>query len=150
MKFRYIGLKEDGERAFMDKTGIEWMPGSEHEVNDPSVAADMQRHPTIWERIDGAPIALASARQPAVNTSATVNDQEVDDDADAAEKARLATMEPLHTIKVEEGDLVLDGMEAPELHALAKKLGVKVHHAAGAAKVRDALVASQKTSKAKK
>lgn len=33
----------------------------------------------------------------------------------------------------------LDGLEAEELHALAKQRGVKVHHKAGAEKVRDAL-----------
>lgn len=33
----------------------------------------------------------------------------------------------------------LDAMEAPELHALAKERGVKVHHASGAEKVRAAL-----------
>lgn len=40
----------------------------------------------------------------------------------------------------------IDTMEAPALHELAAKLGVKVHHAAGAKKVRDALVAFQKAA----
>lgn len=33
----------------------------------------------------------------------------------------------------------LDGLDAEQLHALAKERGVKVHHAAGADKVREAL-----------
>lgn len=37
------------------------------------------------------------------------------------------------------GDAALDDMDAEALHALAKERGVKVHHAAGADKVRKAL-----------
>lgn len=48
-----------------------------------------------------------------------------------------------YVIKVDGANVALDDMEAEPLHALAKRLGVKVHSLAGARKVRAALVASQ-------
>ncbi len=48
-----------------------------------------------------------------------------------------------YVIKVDGANVALDDMEAEPLHELAKRLGVKVHHLAGARKVRAALVASQ-------
>jgi len=154
MKFIYIGLKEDGERAFKEKTGIEWMPGSEHEVTDKEVCAEMLKHPTIWTPTSEEPLTLGQAKP--YPRMGSVDDAELDDEHDKAERAEKAARDavakaedeakdkaPLHTITVDEGELVLDGMEPEALHDLAKKLGVKVHHAAGAKKVIDALVASQ-------
>ena len=48
-------------------------------------------------------------------------------------------------IKAENAGLVvdLDAMDKVELHALAKERGVKVHHMAGADKVREALRAAE-------
>lgn len=46
-------------------------------------------------------------------------------------------------IKIDGDDVALDGMDAAALHELAKELGVKVHHASGAEKVRAALIESQ-------
>jgi hypothetical protein len=43
----YVGLKQAGERAFMDKTGIEWFPGSSHDVSD-AHAALMLQHADVW------------------------------------------------------------------------------------------------------
>jgi hypothetical protein len=48
-----------------------------------------------------------------------------------------------YVIKVDGGTVSLDDMEADELHALAKRLDVKVHHLAGARKVRQALLDAQ-------
>jgi hypothetical protein len=44
---------------------------------------------------------------------------------------------------VEVSELDLDAMDKAELHALAKERGVKVHHMAGADKVREALRAAE-------
>jgi hypothetical protein len=48
-----------------------------------------------------------------------------------------------YVIKVDGANVALDDMEAEPLHELAKRLGVKVHHLAGARKVRAALVDAQ-------
>lgn len=55
-------------------------------------------------------------------------------------------VDPPSVIKVDGEDVVLDGMDAEELHALAAKLDVKVHYRSGADKVRAALVASQEAA----
>lgn len=64
MKFKYVGEKQDGERAFKDKTGIEWMPGSEHDVADAEVAEQMLKHPTVWQPVAKGAV-LADAKAPA-------------------------------------------------------------------------------------
>lgn len=46
-----------------------------------------------------------------------------------------------------EQPLDLEAMNKQELHALAKRLGVHVHHMAGEVKVREALIASGKVAK---
>lgn len=64
----YTGLKQDGERAFKELTGIEWMPGSVHVVK-PEHAELMLKHPTIWREVEGASApagALATAASAAV------------------------------------------------------------------------------------
>jgi hypothetical protein len=59
-RLAYVGLKQDGERAFQARTGIEWMPGSEHNVED-GVAAEMLKHTDVWRevepKLDSAPAA---------------------------------------------------------------------------------------------
>jgi hypothetical protein len=55
----YIGLKIDGERAFQERTGIEWMPGSEHEVKDED-AEVMLKHTDVWKEVP--PTAKATAK----------------------------------------------------------------------------------------
>jgi hypothetical protein len=62
MRFKYIGLKKDGERAFLDKTGITWMPGEVHDVADAAVAEQMLRHGDVWEPVQAK---LADAKVPA-------------------------------------------------------------------------------------
>lgn len=51
IKLKYVGAKTDGERAFKEKTGIEWFPGDEHEVSNEH-AAEMLRHPDVFEATD--------------------------------------------------------------------------------------------------
>lgn len=64
--------------------------------------------------------------------------------ADAAHSsaavAAASAAEPAFVIVVDGADVVLDAMEASDLHALAERLAVKVHHLAGAKKVREALM----------
>lgn len=160
-KIKYIGLKEAGETAFAELTGIaRWFPGDVHDLPE-AQAGQLLEHRMMWERTDkGVSLAAAAPKAPAKAIAAgTVDDQDVDDEATKAEQARKTAAtgtgttetdtkpEGTAVIKVGEGWKVLDAMEAPDLHALAKELGVKVHHAAGAAKVIDALVASQAPAK---
>lgn len=67
-KLKYVGLKEGGERAFQEETGIEWLPGSEHDVT-PAQAAKMLKHPDVFALADGSETAdtasLAEAKKPA-------------------------------------------------------------------------------------
>lgn len=74
---------------------------------------DMARHPVLTKPMQAAPAALPNAdvlEQPVESSEAEV----VPDDG-------------------------LDAMDKDQLHALAKERGVKVHHMAGAEKVRAAL-----------
>ena len=48
MRLKYIGTKADGERAFVEKTGIVWMPGIEHDVSTEH-AALMLPHTDVWD-----------------------------------------------------------------------------------------------------
>jgi hypothetical protein len=73
--------------------------------------------------------------------------------AAASYSTRMMTAAPLppvpmtlaaqYVIKVDGANMALDDMEADELHALAKRLAVKVHHMAGAKKVRQAILDAQ-------
>ena len=53
-RIKYAGCKADGERAFADKTGITWMPGSAHSVSVEH-AALMLNHPDVWALDDEQP-----------------------------------------------------------------------------------------------
>jgi hypothetical protein len=57
--------------------------------------------------------------------------------------APAAAVGPQYLIKVAGEDVALDNLTGEELHTLAKSLDVKVHHLAGAVKVRQALLDSQ-------
>lgn len=65
-KLQYVGQKKDGERAFKDKTGIEWFPGTVAEV-PADLAADMLKHPDVFAPA-GADVALSGG----VSTSTTI------------------------------------------------------------------------------
>lgn len=62
IKLKYVGLKADGERAFQHDTGIEWFPGSRHEVSD-QMAAKMLKHPDVFAVDDEQPEAPAKSLQ---------------------------------------------------------------------------------------
>lgn len=61
----YIGPKQDGERHLKDHTGITWMPGDVHEVDDKH-AVDMLKHPTSWREVESADaqLGLGDAAKP--------------------------------------------------------------------------------------
>lgn len=112
MKIKYVGAKPDGETAFSDKTGITWHPGDVHEVKE-AVAAAMLKHPDVFA-IDAVEVVPTKADAP-ISASITLADGSV---------------------------VALDALDKEALHALAKEQGVAIHHAAGSAKVVEALVAA--------
>lgn len=113
MKLKYVGLKPDGETAFKDKTGFTWFPGDSNEVKD-DLAAAMLKHPDVFA---------------------------VDDGKQEEPKQEVHTAAP--SITLADGTVKeLEGLDKEQLHDLAKELGVTVHHASGAQKVIEALVAA--------
>ena len=67
VKIKYVGAKVDGERAFKEKTGIEWFPGDVKDVSAEH-AAEMLRHPDVFAAADaGASLSQAKAQPAAPN-----------------------------------------------------------------------------------
>lgn len=62
VKIKYVGAKTDGERAFKEKTGIEWFPGDVKEVSE-AHAAEMLRHPDVFAVADSK-VSLSTAKKP--------------------------------------------------------------------------------------
>lgn len=87
IKIKYVGLKQDGERAFKEHTGIEWFQGDEREVSEEH-AAMMLRHPDVFAQTGGGDVKLAD--EPKLRMVAA-DDMHADDEAvareDAAKKA---------------------------------------------------------------
>jgi hypothetical protein len=129
MRLKYIGLKEDGETAFSHLSGIDrWMQGDENEVKD-DVAKRMLLHPDVF--------ALAGeSSEPAVNTV----DPSTITLAPGATVSEGTTNQAFITVDGQAVDL--SGLDKAQLHDLAKRLDVEVHHASGAAKVIEALQAA--------
>lgn len=122
MKIKYVGLKDE-ETAFSHKTGIVWTPGDSHEIRDAAMAKQMLQHPDVFAEDTGE------------DSTKLQNSTAVPSESTGA-KAKT-------TIKLQDGTVKdLDGMDKEALHALAGELKVKVHHAAGAAKVVEALLAA--------
>lgn len=121
MKFAYIGLKTDGERAFREKTGIEWMPGSAHDVTDADVCAEMLKHPTIWKPVGKADVSLAGAKNP-LAFNGPLTDDDVTDAEDVAKKDKLAAATAA-TQAQNTGD-PFAGMDDKAVRAYAKDNGV--------------------------
>jgi len=171
MKLEYIGLKKDGERHLIEQTGIEWMPGSSHEV-EARLAHKFLEHPTVWRRAEdqttlatAAPKVVAKA-DPGIPSwavqgiDAGLSDEQLESLAQAGgpetpDGAKLwleltgkayGNVEPpapQAVIRLPDGmTKILDGLDKEALHALAKELNVPVHHAAGTAKVTEALLAA--------
>jgi hypothetical protein len=106
--------------------------GSEIELNDRQarLLTKMGRAQYMTRHIEAAPRQVVLTATPA-----------------PAPVAAPAPQEPppaARVIKVDGADIDLDAMETEELHALAKTLDVKVHHASGAEKVRVALIEAQR------
>lgn len=130
MKIKYVGVKKDGETAFSRETKIEaWLPGDSHEINDPVLAKKMLQHPDVFAVDEGETAPVPTPAQTPAPTPAPTE----------APAAGL-TLAPGAKVEPTADPLAnIDSMEAPELHALAKSLGVKVHPNSGATKVREAL-----------
>jgi len=144
MKIKYVGVKVDGETAFAHLSGVAlWMDGDEYEIKD-DVAKRMLQHPDVF--------ALADKQEPDTQTTTQTTTQTADTTSltltpGAEVKAPESTepkdpAEPVASITVEGKVIVLDGLGKDELHDLAKRLGVAVHHASGPDKVIAALQAA--------
>lgn len=62
-KLKYVGLKEDGETAFHERTGIpRWMPGDAHNITEAALVARMLQHPDVFALVteEDAPAASVS------------------------------------------------------------------------------------------
>lgn len=114
MQIKYVGVKQDGETAFIHDTKITWLQGDSHDVAD-DVAARMLKHPDVF--------AMDEVEIPAVPLV----------DAGNAEAFITTPDGVTHALGV---------LDRAALHALAKELDVKVHHNAGADKVIEALQAA--------
>lgn len=171
MKLEYIGLKTDGERHLMEQTGIEWMPGSVHEIETKHVQKFLD-HPTIWKRADEQVTLTAATTKSVVSLDpgipswaktgidAGLTDEQLESLAqvggpETVDGAKLwldltgkayGNVEPpvpQSIIRLPDGmTRILDGLTKEALHDLAKELRVKVHPASGAPKVTEALLAA--------
>lgn len=50
-RIKYVGLKQNGERAFLKETGIEWFQGDVNDVED-EIAKTMLKHPDVFALAD--------------------------------------------------------------------------------------------------
>ena len=127
MKIKYVGVKADGETAFAYLSGVAlWMDGDEHEIKD-DVAKRMLQHPDVF--------ALADTQTANQTPDAAILTQ-----ADSQESTEPKDpTEPAASITADGEVIVLDGLGKDELHDLAKRLGVAVHHASGPDRVIAAL-----------
>lgn len=65
---KYVGLKEAGESAFHHLTGLNWFPGSVHEV-DAAHASQMLAHPDVFARAEaGDAPAIGNTTPTSVST----------------------------------------------------------------------------------
>ena len=138
-KIKYVGLKQDGETAFSRETGITWFPGDSHEVPE-GMAKRMLNHPDVFALDGSAKVAKPTLQPPAPAAPAStepVTETQVSTDPANIKLAPGAAVNPT------EAKVDLNALDKDALHALAKERGVKVHHNAGADKVREALIDAQ-------
>lgn len=114
MKIAYVGQKLDGETAFIEKTGITWMPHDILEVAD-DVAQEMLKYPGVFVLSENVPVK---------------EEPQHTDTVDITEQKIIPAVTPEY----------LDTLDKDGLHALAKELGVKVHFKSGAEKIKAALL----------
>ena len=113
MKIKYVGQKTDGEPAFVELTGITWMPEDAFDVK-PEHAEHMLVHANVFELV--------------VEVAEQANEAQPQD----AELVAVDAVATPSQIKLPDGEvLTLDGVDKAALRALAKTHGVVVHHAAG-------------------
>lgn len=135
MKIKYVGLKEDGETAFSNLSGIDrWLIGDVNEVKD-DVGKKMLQHPDVFELVDDlVEVANISIHQ--------TDPADIDASGLTLEPGAVVQTQPQALITVNGNVTDLTDMDGNELKALAKELKVAVHHASGAAKVIEALQAA--------
>lgn len=132
MKFRYVGQKTDGERAFRELTGIEWFPGDVKDVENPEACAQMVKHPTVWECLgDAATIPAPQQVRPPVNAGHIDDDTLLDslEEQDEARRAAKATPSTELAAGAPDGSTIpvadlLDKMSDETVRDLAKRHGV--------------------------
>lgn len=171
-KLQYVGQKKDGERAFKEKTGIEWFPDTVADV-PAALAADMLKHPDVFALAD-ADAALSSATpvttpDPNSNPSipgwakagidAGLTDEQLESlaqsggpDTEAGAKLWLElTGKPFATeppppkfvMRMPDGmTRILDGMKLEALRDLSVELRVKTHPMALETKLIEKLMAA--------
>ena len=152
-RIKYVGTKEGGETAYSTLTGIaRWMIGDVLDVDAKHVGQLLQ-HPDVFALADEpeAPTPVPAAKPLAEGlvaqgvAPAPAPAPSAAPPASAAASAASPSPPPgteQTSITVNGEVKELDELGKAELHALAKELGVVVHHAAGRAKVIDALVAA--------
>lgn len=165
-QLKYVGLKQDGERAFMQETGIEWMPGSSHDVT-PELAVKMLKHPDVFALDDGTTAAPADKKPEDLNPGvpawakkgidAGLTDEQLQGLAEVGGPETEAGAKlwldltgkafsteppaPEFVIRLADGTTrILDDMTRDQLFDLAAELRVKVHPMSGAPKVIAALM----------
>ena len=94
---QYIGNKVGGERAFKEKTGIEWFPGDEPKEVKEEHAALMLKHDDIFKVADASKEAAEKLVPPEQKLLATKlpEDEEQDDYSTANALANPALVTPI-------------------------------------------------------
>lgn len=127
MQIKYVGVKQDGETAFIHDTKITWFQGDSHEIAD-AIAARMLKHPDVFaiDEAEKTPAVIDPSTSPAPVLLADGRaNQQISPEAFITTPGGVT-----HALNV---------LDRAALHALAKELDVKVHHNAGADKVIEAL-----------
>lgn len=132
IKIKYVGVKADGERAFQHDTGIEWFPGDVHEVKEEH-AANMLRHPDVFEQVAGKAVKLADAPK---LKGVAASDLDADDEAIQREEAAKKTAQAAEAAKAVQKATPkataakaadpLEGMDDAAVRAFAKAQGLKI------------------------
>lgn len=121
MKFKYVGQKTDGERAFERETGIVWMPGDVREVADAEIAAQMVKHPTVWECLGDAATIPEPARKRQPVNAGHIDDEALFDALEEQDEARRAAAQAPQAPADP-----LAGLDDAGVRAFAKARGLKV------------------------
>jgi hypothetical protein len=135
MKIKYVGLKTDGETAFIHLTNLTWFPGDSHEV-DNKHAPRLLAHPDVFEQDIDAVTATTSTKTVATTAAGSVDSTKLT----LTPGAKVEDPKPVSITLPDGTDKVVEGLTKEELHALAKELDLQVHFATGPVKLIAALV----------